>query len=299
MKDCKNRNIDNRIIEACATWTNQSAWEARKEGYYVMLAHEFFRDGFSPDHSVPAMFATQSNSNYYGWQMIDLSALDKDTYRPEGQCKWYKDPVAEGVDRYSISEAGHYDEAMNCKVWYRYVEDEKKFLENCNTVHTNCSDGVKRLILNNMGFQFCFKRQFFCETYRDCYGYVGTGCAKEVWAHSNGIIAAFDVVDNFPKFGECQITCKFSSCYWEMDQRKLSPSGGSMSYSGKECPGTVTNYQSAPRYLRRLLNHPQLMCRWRERSEGFAHLHLWAYDEHAAYDAQVETNDLFDFFRLP
>lgn len=297
MKDCKNRIIDNRIIEVCATWTNQSAWEARKEGYYVMLAHEFFRDGCNPKHSVPAMFAAQSNSNYYGWQMVDLSTLDKDAYRPEGQVKWYEDPVADGVDRYAISEAGHYDQAMNCKVWYRYVEDEKKFLDNCRTVHTSCSDGMKRLILDNMGFQFCFKRQFSCETYRDCYGYVGTGYAEEVWAHSNGVVASFNVFDNHPAFGDCEIWCKFNAHYWDLDQWKLSPDGGSMSYSGKECPGTVTNYQSAPRYLRWLLDHPKLIHQWREGSKGFEHLHLWAYMEQEYFESKFEGADFFDYHR--
>lgn len=295
MTDCKGRKIDNRILEVCVAELDEKPWDARKNGYFVMLASEFFLDGSNPESHVPAMFARQSNSKYFGWQKVALFELDKDAYRPEGQKKDVDGPVANGVDRYAISEAGYYDGAMSRVIWYRYIQDESDFLNHSKTIHAGYSEGVKRLILENMGFQYCGKRAYLQTTYRNMLGYVGHNYSCEIWAHPNGVIAQFSVVDEFPMFHECAITCKFDGTYNDIYHVRLTPSGGSMSYNGGKCPGTLIKYQSAPRNLRGMIDHPWLISHWGEGMDGFKNLSMWSYLEEDYFDGTLD--EFFEYHR--
>lgn len=292
MVDCRNRNIDNRILEVCTAEPGEKPWDARRNRFIVILANEFFRDRCTPEYTVPAMFAAQTNSNYFGWQKVDLAQLDKEKYRPKNQKTDIDGPSADGVDRYAISEAGYYDRAMKNTIWFRFLQNETDFINRSKTLHYDQSPGVKRLILQNMGFEYCCKRYYLQTTHRDMLGYTANNFACEVWAHPKGIIAHFSVSDNMPLLYECQITCKFDGTYGDMHFHRLEPRGGSMGYASGKHPGTITKYQSAPYNLRKMIDNPLLLPEWGEGMAGFKHLSLWSYLEENFFDGTIE-----DFFK--
>lgn len=281
MKDCKGRIIDGKILQIIKLAPGkhpESIPKKERENYYI-LTDEFFMDGISPELAVPAKFADTCNSAYMGWQQANLTTLDKEAYRPEGQQVEYGLNEC-GVERYSYSEAGHYDEAMSQVVWFRFVNDQDSFCKRNYGITYNHSSGVKRKLLAAHGFEFSGYRRAKVE-HRDFLGFTTEGYGYEIWAHPAGVIVTFEAQGDRAYFSDLNLYVKRRGNHYGK-----SIGSGSMSYCADkngQNPGTVICFMSAPvgRYFNiwTIIEQPDIISCWNEGTNGLKHLHLWSYHE--------------------
>lgn len=275
MKDCRGRNIDGKILQVMWLDVDQHPDSVKKnevETCYT-LCEEFFLNDASPAVAVPAMFAATCNSAYMGWQKVTLAMLGKELLRPKGQQFEYG--INEfGVDRYTISEAGQFDQAMERVVWYRFLKNQEGFLRNCNGITYYQSAGVKRQLLTMNGFEFCGFIPSEVQA-RDCLGFETTGLGMEFWAHPAGVITSFESELKGPAL----YTTPDMYIKRPGDHRFERIGGGSQSYcsgSNGMTPGTVTYYQTAS--FRHYFNiwkatkDPNVIPHWGEGTDGLRHI---------------------------
>ena len=281
MKDCKGRIINDKILQVIklAPGKHPELIPKKEREIYYILTDEFFMDGISPELAVPAKFADTCNSAYMGWQQVDLTTLDKETYRPEGQQVAYGLNEC-GVERYSYSEAGHYDEAMSQVVWFRFVNNQNFFCNRNYGITYYYSSGVKRKLLSAHGFECCGYRRAKVE-HRDFLGFTTKGDGCEIWAHPMGAIVTFEAQGARPCFSERELYIKrIGKHYFE------HMGGGSMVYcadkNGRN-PGIVIHYQSAPVgpnfNIWSCIEQSDIIRCWNEGRDGLKHLCLWCYWE--------------------
>ena len=240
--DVRNREIGERIIEVVLTepgLTKLSKKETYDSRFY--FCHEFFADRRSLTCSLPAFLSRKVNGNYFGWQKIDLSEIDWNQYRPEGQMTDVEGPTAEGVDRYAISEAGIFDRHVASDIWIRFVQDESAFLSKFDEAG-RMSSNIRRAILRLMGFEYCGRR-FFSTEERDPFGLP---------------VSFGDIGFLRPRggsYGYCQ---------------GLTPANS----------GLLVKYQSINMgFLRKIKDNPILIQHWGQGDSGLDEIWLWGYKE--------------------
>jgi len=281
IKDIRNREIGERIIEVVITrpgLTKLSKKETYDSRFY--FCHEFFADGRSLTCSLSAFLSRKVNGNYFGWQKIDLSAVDWDQYRPEGQMTDVEGPTAEGVDRYAISEAGRFDRHMASDIWIRFVQDEDSFLSRFDSV-CRMSSNIRRTILHFMGFEYCGRR-FFPTEERDVFGLPVVKPGIEIFADPTGLIVTWKIAENMDWFWELSLTAKYH-CTFGCFNSFLRPRGGSYGYHEGLMPennGLVVKYQSVNMgFLRKIKDNPILIQHWGQGDSGLDEIWLWGYKE--------------------
>lgn len=295
MTDCKGRPIDQKIMAVIRLKPGEHPTTVKRKETEIsyVLCEEFFHDGASPECTVPAMFASACNSAYRGWQKADLRLLDKELYRPAGQ-RAAHGVNESGVDRYTFSEAGRFDEAMSQVVWFRFIWDEAEFLRHRNGITSYQSSGLNRKLLAQHGYEYCGFRTAKVEE-RDCLGYTTTGYGIEIWAHASGVITTFETqLEGAAYYSTPCMYIKRTG-----DHRFARIGGGSQSYcSGQEgkTPGTVIWHQTAPARqhfnIWSVTKDPDAISCWGEGVEGLYHLNLWCSAEVAADPQHNE-----DFFK--
>lgn len=271
IKDKKNRDITNKIIEVVRTsgthpkTLSRRDWDSR----FFFYCEEFFRDNASLTHTIPAYLSAQVNSNYFGWQKISLSQLDKEKCRPAGQKNDIDGPAAEGVDRYAISEAGYYDKHMAKDVWIRFVQDEEQFLD-CFIAAGQLSHNIRRTILANLGFLNCGSR-IIPEKRRDIFGLEIVNPSVEIWAHPHGLIAAIPIADNMDYFYEIEMHAKYKG--ENADSRRFLRRGGSVGYKEGATPensGVLVYYRSVDFLsIKYMLSDGTIIPHWGQGRDGF------------------------------
>lgn len=281
IKDVRNREIGERIIEAVITepgLSKLSKKETSDNRFY--FCHEFFSDSRSLTCSLPAVFSRKVNGNYYGWQKIDLRNVDWNQYRPEGQLTDVESYTADGVDRYAISEAGHFDWHVTCDIWIRFVQDEKSFLSKFNAV-CRMSSGIRRVILHSMGFEYCGRR-FFPTEERDAFGLPIVNPGIEIFANPAGLIVTWKIAENMDWFWELSLTVKYHCSFGDFSSF-LRPRGGSYGYQEgliSANDGLIVKYQSVDmNFLRKIADLPILIQHWGQGSSGLDEIWLWDHKE--------------------
>lgn len=290
--DSKGRDMTGKILRVYTKdkFDKREPKDLMKNSFFI-LAEEFFNEDSGMIYSVPQSCARFVNSRFLGWQMIDMKRVNKEKYRPADQKTDVEGKTAEGVDRYAISEAGEYDRAMETEFYFK-VLDTDEFLQVTRSIEWYHSEGVKRIILKDMGFEYCTERKFLETTYRNEYGFIGHNYRAEIWAHKNGVIAWFKVTDNLLLLHECNIVARFAGKYGQVCVCGLNPNGGSMGYRKTGVEGTVVHYISCPRNIKTILTHDMLISRWNDPEElkGFS---IWSYAEDRYFDGSAR--EYFEF----
>ena len=280
IKDIRSREIGERIIEVVLTepgLTKLSKKETYDSRFY--FCHEFFADGRSLTCSLPAFLSRKVNGNYFGWQKIDLSEIDWNQYRPEGQMTDVEGPTAEGVDRYAISEAGIFDRHVASDIWIRFVQDESAFLSKFDEAG-RMSSNIRRAILRLMGFEYCGRR-FFSTEERDPFGLPVVHPGIEIFANPMGLIVTWKIAENMDWFWEMSLVAKYHVSFGDIGF--LRPRGGSYGYCQGLTPansGLLVKYQSINMgFLRKIMDDPILIQHWGQGDSGLDEIWLWGYKE--------------------
>lgn len=281
IRDNRNREIGERIIEVVVTnpgLPKLSRDEISDSRFY--FCHEFFVDGHSLTCSLPANFSRSLNANYYGWQKIDLSRVDWNQYRPEGQRTDVEGATAEGVDRYAISEAGCFDRHVANDVWIRFVQNENSFLSRFNSP-CRMSSNIRRAILRFIGFEYCGRR-FFPTEEKDPFGLPIVNPGIEIFASPTGLIVTWKVSENMDWFWELSLTVKYHCSFRDFNSF-LCPRGGSYEFREgltSANDGLIVKYQSVNMgFLRKIMGYPILIQHWGQGVSGLDELWLWGHEE--------------------
>lgn len=267
IKDCKGRNIGERIIAI--------KYGDIKYPYYI-TGKELFRFQDSVEYTVDRFQSESINSNYYAWQNLEHGPYWIPDYLHDdhgiNEC---------GVDKHSISEVGYWEEFYNRKLKIQFIKDEKNWLNVHPFFSYKHSTEVKRLLLKAHGFEYCGTRKFwkpFDEKREIIGGFIVKDRGAAIWIHPETGVAVTYTVGDSVLFNDPKIIHVienrdgfnlFSRPSKYISSMRCEERRDGLGYMG------VTQYRSGP-------NIPWGLHgtnRWNLGMEGFHRLYAFDWDE--------------------